>query len=85
MCRGDLRQVQTLIQSGVDVNEWTWGGSYTLMLLLAIEAGYQGIALALLAAGADVHAKGRVGQSALHWACKMGLEEVVQVLINRRS
>ena len=42
------------------------------------------IVLALLAAGADVHAKDG-GCTPLHLACAAGLEEVVPVLIARRS
>ena len=35
-----------------------------------------GIVLALLAAGADVHAKDEDGWPPLHWACFMGCKEV---------
>ena len=56
MCRGNLRRVQSLIRSGGDVNEQNPGGNSVLSV--AIETGNQDIALALLAAGADVQAKG---------------------------
>ena len=86
---GNLKHVQALIKSGVEVKERLGGGS---LLILAIEAGYKDIALGLLAAGADVHAKDEgtlykniIGWTALHWACYKGSEGVVQALINRGS
>ena len=87
---GSLKQVQELIQSGADVNETC---SYVSrfryregsLLHVAIEEGYQDIALALLAAGADVHAKDSLGWTPLGWACFMGFELVIQALIDRGS
>ena len=87
---GSLKQVQELIQSGEDVNE---SCSYVSrfrsregsLLHVAIEEGYQDIALALLAAGADVHAKDSNGWTPLGWACFMEFEQVVQALIDRGS
>ena len=85
-----LQHVQELIRSGADVNEKC---SYVLrfrsregsLLHLAIEEGYEDTAMALLAAGADVHAKDEGGWTPLRWACFVGLERVVQALINRGS
>ena len=79
---GDLKQVQELIRNGADVN-----GSYgdSLLLHLAIKKGHLDIALALLAAGADVHAKDAGGWTALRWACLVGKENVVQALIDKGS
>ena len=86
--RGDLERVREFIRRGVDVSEFTWGGD--TLLQLAIKGGYKNIALALLEAGADVHAKDVIGRTALHWACfegsrGQGVKEVVQVLINKGS
>ena len=83
---GDLTLVQELICSRVDVNEpcrLRLGKSS--LLILAIAKSHKDVALALLAAGADVHAKDSIGWTALHWACKMGCKEVVQALIARGS
>ena len=51
---GDLKRVQELIRNGVDVN-----GSYgdSPLLHLAIKKDHGNIALALLAAGADVYTR----------------------------
>ena len=83
MCRGDLKHIESLIQSGVDVNERLRGE--VSLLIQAIKEGYQGIALALLSAGADVHVKDEGERSALHWACCKGLEDVVEALLDRGS
>ena len=86
--RGDLKQVQELIRRGEDVNKPC---RYSLrrtskegsLLHLAIDKCCDDIALALLAAGADVHAKDKGGWTPLHWACFMGCKEVVQALVDR--
>ena len=59
-----------------------WSGS---LLMLAIKKGYQDIALALLLAEADVHKTDDEGWTALHWACVMGLDKVVEALIDSES
>ena len=79
---GDLKQVQELIRNGEDVNGPYGDGS---LLHLAIQKGHVNIALALLAAGADVHAKDARGRTALYWACLEEIEEVVQALIDKGS
>ena len=78
---GDLKRVQELIRNGADVN-----GPYgdSPLLHLAIKKGHVDIALALLAAGADVHAKDSGGWTALRWACLVRKENV-QALIDRGS
>ena len=77
---GDLKRVQELIRNGADVN-----GSYgdSPLLHLAIKKDHGDIALALLAAGADVHAKSSYGWTALRWACLVGKENVIQALIDK--
>ena len=79
---GDLKRVQELIRNGADVN-----GSYgdSPLLHLAIQKGHVDSALAVLAAGADVHAKDVWGRTALRWACLEGKENVVQALIDKGS
>ena len=83
---GDIALVQEFIRSGSDVNKpcrLRLGKSS--LLILAIDEGHKDIALALLAAGADVHARDSSWWTALHCACAMGWKEVVEVLINRGS
>ena len=81
---GDLQRVQELIRSGNDVNPRLSVGTGSL-LMVSIRNSYKDIALALLEAGADVHAKDRWNWTALHFACDRDLEEVVQALIHRGS
>ena len=81
---GDWQRVQELIRSGEDVNPRLSVGTGSL-LIVSISHSYNDIALALLEAGADVHAKGVEGWTALHLACELALEDVVQALIDRGS
>ena len=87
---GDLKGVQELIRNGAYVNG-PYGDILQLrcrgkpLLHLAIGGNRVDIALALLAAGADVHAKDAWGRTALLWACLEGREEVVQALIDKGS
>ena len=83
---GDLNLVEKLIQRGEDVNPRLLVGTRIgSLLMVAISKSYKDIALALIAAGADVHAKDKDWCTALHWACYMQLEEVAQALIDRGS
>ena len=79
---GNLQRVEELIQSGVDVNV-RCGVRGCSLLMQAIRRSLKDIALALLSAGADMEAKDDSGWTALHWACIIGLEEVVQALVDR--
>ena len=83
---GRLDLVREVIRNGGDVNQRCrvrLGESS--LLILAIDEGHKDVALALLAEGADVHAKDSTGWSPLHWACKMGWTEVAQALIDKGS
>ena len=79
---GDLKRVQELIRSGADVNRPYGDGP---LLHLAIRKGHVDIALAVVAAGADVHAKDACGMTALYWACLVERANVVQALVDKRS
>ena len=85
--RGDLKRVRELTRiRGVDASapqRFTRRGG--TVLHLAIERGFEDIALELLKAGADVHTKDAIGWTALHWACCKGFKEVVEMLINKGS
>ena len=65
---GDLKRGQELIWSGDNVNPRLSVGTGSL-LMVSIRNSYKDIALALLEAGADVHAKDRWNWTALHFAC----------------
>ena len=58
------------------------GEGAPLLLHQAIEQGHVDVALALLAKGADVHAKDEGGSTPLHLACLKGFEVVVQALVD---
>ena len=81
---GDLQRVQELIQSGEDVNPRLSVGTDSL-LMVSISQLDNDVALALLDAGVDVHEKDARGRTALHLACVLGSEELVQGLIDRGS
>lgn len=74
----NLAKVQELIASGVNVNN-----SSTSMLPLEQAAAYDNteIVEALLAAGANVNARGGGRTTALHTAANFGTVEVVRILI----
>ena len=80
---GNLQRVEEFIQSGMDVNV-RCGVRGSSLLMQAISKSFKDIALALLSAGADMEAKDDSGRTALHWASGLGLEEVVQALVDRR-
>ena len=84
--RGDLERVRELTRRGANASapqRFTRRGG--TVLHLAIERGFEDIAMTLLKAGADVHSKDTKGRTALHWACCKGFKEVVQMLINKGS
>jgi len=78
--RGDIEEVQALIQQGADVNE-AYGDGMTA-LHWAAERGDLRVAEVLIAAGASVEAGTRIGHyTPLHIAAKAGRPEVVAALI----
>ena len=83
---GDLERVRELIRSGANVNvRQGYRSREGSLLHLAIHSDYKDIALALLEAGADVHAKDiTLERTPLHWAC-WGSKDIVQALIDRGS
>ena len=78
--RGDIEEVQTLIQQGADVNE-SYGDGMTA-LHWAAERGDLMVAEVLIAAGASVEAGTRIGHyTPLHMAAKAARPEVVAALV----
>ena len=71
---GNVRQIETLIESGVVANK--------RLVTLSVELGYEDIALALLEAGVRTG----IGRwTGLHFVCHEGLVTLVQALIDRGS
>ena len=84
-CGEDLERVQELQRRGTNVNmlqQFRSRQGGPILLHQAIEAGHVEDALALLAEGADIHAKDEGGWTALHWACLKGFEVVVNTLVD---
>jgi len=78
--RGDVEEVQALIQQGADVNE-AYGDGMTA-LHWAAERGDLRVAEVLIAAGASVKAGTRIGHyTPLHMAAKAARPEVVAALV----
>ena len=89
MCSGALNQVQELTQKEVNMNEGHIMDEPSDVrrspLIVTIEEGHEDVALELLSAGTDIHVKDEDGRTALHWACKKGLDEVVEKLVSLGS
>ena len=76
--------MQRLIKAGANVNAATSTGETPLMT--AVRAGSVPVVKALIAAGADVNAKGGGrDQTALHWATAQKQHEIMRVLIDAKA
>ena len=77
--QGNLDKVkEIIIKGGQDINKvdkWGWRP-----LMLAASWGHAHVAKELINNSVDVHLKGPIGRTALHWAAYRGRGEVVQVL-----
>lgn len=82
--KNNFQKVIELIQSGVDVNIQIPGGGKTA-LHLAIELGYEKIALALINAKANLNAMTKGGFTPLHIAAQRGNTELIGLLVNSGS
>jgi ankyrin repeat protein len=71
--------IQTLARLGCDANLKDSYGD--VPLFYTVRAGYFEATEALLAAGADVNAKGLCNDTALHWAAKRNNEDMVRLLL----
>ncbi len=76
--KGNVPVVQTLIDSGVNVNVRTVSGKTPLMA--AAFRGYTDIAQLLISAGADIHSMDRDGSTALTVAQNHGYSRIVALL-----
>ena len=77
---GDLRRVQELLKSGVDVNQ-PLGQLSNAVLNRAIEGGNPAVVEAILNAGAHVNALGETGSSPLIIAAFFGNPKIITLLI----
>ena len=78
--RGDVQEVRTLLEQGVEVNEASGDGMTALHW--AAERGDLEVAEVLIAAGASMKAGTRIGRyTPLHMAAKAGRAEMVVALI----
>lgn len=77
---GDLRRVEELIKTGVDVNQQL-GLPSNSVLNRAVEGGNPVVVEAVLRAGADANAVGETGMTALMMAAFFGKPSVIEVLL----
>ena len=72
--------IQTLARLGCDVNLKDSYGD--VPLFYTVRAGFFEATEAIMAAGADVNAKGLCNDTALHWAAKRNNEDLVRLLLH---
>jgi ankyrin repeat protein len=73
--------IQTLARLGCDVNLKDSYGD--VPLFYTVRAGFFEATEAIMAAGADVNAKGLCNDTALHWAAKRNNEDLVRLLLHK--
>lgn len=78
---GNVKNVQRLIQSGVNVNVTTLSGKTPLML--AAFTGYADIVQLLINAGASIHARDRDGNTAISIAERKGFSRIKTLLLTQ--
>lgn len=78
---GNVRNVQRLIQSGVNLNVTTISGKTPLML--AAFTGYADIVQLLIDGGANIHARDREGNTALNIAERKGFTRIKDLLLTQ--
>ena len=76
----EMPLVEALLEAGSDV-EFGKGDKHETNLIGAASLGAEDVAIRLLYAGADSHARGDGGETALHWAALFGELRLVQRLI----
>ncbi len=76
----EMPLVEALLEAGSDV-DFGKGDRHETNLIGAASLGTEEVALRLLDAGADPHARGNSGETALHWAALLGELRLVERLI----
>lgn len=75
-----LALVDALIDAGADIHH-SFAKSGDTFVISAASLGAELIGLRLVELGADVHAQGLFGATALHWAAYMGMPQLTAALI----
>lgn len=75
-----LALADALIGAGADIHQ-SYAKSGDTFLISAASLGAEDIGLRLVELGADVHAQGLFGATALHWSAFMGLPRLVKALV----
>ena len=79
--RGDIKDVQTLLDKGANIN---MPDSYKRTALMrASDRGHANVVRLLIDRGANINARDNLGGTALMLACMSGKTEVVRVLIDK--
>ena len=76
----EMPLVEALLAAGSDV-DFGKGAKHETSLIGAASLGAEDVGLRLLDAGADPHARGNGGETALHWAALFGELRLVERLI----
>ena len=77
----EMPLVETLLEAGSDV-DFGKGDKHETNLIGAASLGAEDVGIRLLDAGADPHARGDGGETALHWAALFGELRLVERLID---
>jgi hypothetical protein len=77
----EMPLVEALLEAGSDV-DFGKGDRHETNLIGAASLGAEDVGLRLLDAGADPHARGNGGETALHWASLFGELRLVERLLN---
>ena len=77
----ELPLVEALLEAGSDV-DFGKGDRHETNLIGAASLGAEDVGLRLLDAGADPHARGNGGETALHWAALFGELRLVERLLD---
>ena len=81
--RGNIGQVNTLVESGDDINKTD--RCLRTPMHIAISCGHPELALFILNKGGCVHAKDHNGETVIHYACKEGYIDIVRTLVDNNA
>lgn len=75
---------RNLVNHGANINGYGYQEMEDTPLIAATSLGADGVALVLIEAGADIHHKGCLGGTALHWGAWCGRDTVVKRLLEEK-